>query len=107
MMIRALLMNPTDNVAVVVQDTHTGDEVDTPLGKFTAAEEIRTGHKMAIAPIAKGASVIKYGIAIGRAGQDIQIGDWVHTHNVIDTTEESCNAYAAAYRAKIKEARGT
>lgn len=106
MTIRALLMSPGDNVTVVVQDTHAGDKVTTPLGEFTAAEEIRTGHKMAVAPIAKGEDIIKYGIAIGRASQDIHVGDWVHTHNVIDTTEESCNAYAAAYRAKIKEARG-
>jgi len=104
MEIRGVIINPADNVAVVVQKACEGDSVKTDKGTFVARQEIDTGHKIAIVEIKKGLDVIKYGTPIGRASQDIRPGDWVHTHNVIDTTEEICNAYAADYHTKAKEA---
>ena len=41
------------------------------------------GHKMAVAPIAAGAPVLKFGQIIGFATEDIAPGDWVHAHNVV------------------------
>ena len=40
------------------------------------------GHKVAVAPIKRGDRVIKYGQTIGFASQDINKGDWVHSHNL-------------------------
>lgn len=40
------------------------------------------GHKIALREIAKGEDVVKYGEVIGRATQDIDIGEYVHIHNV-------------------------
>ncbi len=40
------------------------------------------GHKIAIKELASGATVIKYGADIGRTVAPIQIGEYVHVHNV-------------------------
>ena len=47
---------------------------------FVAAEEIPQGHKVAVRPVKKGESVIKYGVSIGEATADIEVGQWVHLH---------------------------
>lgn len=64
---RTLQIHPADNVAVVLVD---GDPVAP------------RGHKIALAPIAEGEQVIKYGFPIGIATTDIAEGDWVHSHNL-------------------------
>ena len=45
-------------------------------------EDIPQGHKLALAQIAAGENIIKYGYPIGHAASDIPPGAWVHTHNV-------------------------
>ena len=42
------------------------------------------GHKIATARIEKGAPVRKYGQIIGQATADVQPGEWVHSHNLIN-----------------------
>ena len=77
-------INPADNVVVALHPIARGTAVDLPdLGRtVTAAEDIPQGHKMAIAPIAAGENVIKYGFPIGHATADAAPGAWMHTHNV-------------------------
>ncbi|MEX5729530.1 altronate hydrolase [Rhodovulum iodosum] len=62
------------------------------LGEDGAAQPIPRGHKMASAPIAKGAPVVKYAQRIGYAAEDIAPGAHVHTHNLdfrnVDTAYE-------------------
>ena len=43
---------------------------------------IENGHKYAICDIKKGENIIKYGMPIGHATEDIKKGEHVHTHNV-------------------------
>ena len=45
-------------------------------------ENIPQGHKFAIKPIKKGDAVIKYGFRIGYAQADVEVGGWIHTHNL-------------------------
>ena len=52
-------------------------------------DQIPDGHKYALSRIQKGEYVIKYGEIIGRATQDIEQGEWVHTHNVKSHLDES------------------
>lgn len=77
-----------DNVVTAVADFAAGEEA---IVKFQEAEstykcnqDVPFGHKIAITGIKKGDQVFKYGETIGSASQDIQVGDWVHTHNVKD-----------------------
>ena len=44
--------------------------------------DVPLGHKIALRDLAAGDQVIKYGISIGRATQDIREGEHVHVHNV-------------------------
>ncbi len=50
--------------------------------KFKALNAIPIGHKLAIKPMAAGATVIKYGADIGRTVAPIQVGEHVHIHNL-------------------------
>ncbi len=52
-------------------------------GKTIAvADQIPTGHKLALVSIAGGGKVVKYGAPIGSATCDIHPGQYVHTHNL-------------------------
>ena len=39
-------------------------------------------HKLAIKPLGKDATVIKYGVDIGRVVAPIQVGEHAHVHNI-------------------------
>ncbi|MBR6351867.1 MAG: UxaA family hydrolase [Firmicutes bacterium] len=84
----ALRCSDKDNVAVLFEENVTaGTDVDvrdkrgnTMVIKIN--EAIPYGHKLALAAIAKGEDIIKYGESIGIATRDIAPGDYVHIHNM-------------------------
>jgi len=84
---KVYVIDAQDNVAtVVVEPLKKGDEVTTN-GQInnitvTASSDIAYGHKIALKDIAKGETVMKYGLSIGSASEDIKAGDHVHVHNV-------------------------
>ena len=47
-----------------------------------ARSDIPIGHKLAIKALEAGATVIKYGVDIGRAVAPIQVGEHAHVHNI-------------------------
>jgi altronate dehydratase len=67
---------------VVCEDVTSGQAVDYIDGCVTAQESIPKGHKMAIAVIASGSSVLKYGEPIGVALSRIEPGQHVHVQNL-------------------------
>lgn len=75
-------IDPRDNVAVALRPIAPGERCQGSGCSCAAVEAIPQGHKMAVAPIAAGEPVIKYGFPIGRAVQNIPAGGWVHTHNL-------------------------
>jgi hypothetical protein len=88
---RAFVCHPGDNVATLLDDAAAGPvsligAPERPPVQATAA--IDHAHKIAIAPIAAGQPVVKYGVAIGIAGRDIQAGEWVHLHNCRSQLDE-------------------
>ena len=44
--------------------------------------DIPASHKIALADIAAGAEIIKYGETVALSTRDIKKGEWVHTHNL-------------------------
>ncbi len=74
----ALVLNPTDNVAVLLENVPARAEVQP--GLFST-QRISRGHKIAIAPMAEGDPVRKFGQIIGFASKPISGGEWVHEHN--------------------------
>ncbi len=83
MTIRVFVIDDRDNVATNVADEiPKGTKVEVKDQVIEALDDIPYGHKMALRPIPKGETVLKYGLSIGTATQDIQPGNHVHTHNV-------------------------
>ena len=90
--INALLMHPKDNIVVCVKDVAAGsDVVFQKAGAFctvAAKEDIPACHKIAIAPIAEGADVLKYGELIGRTTRAIELGGLVDHHNILSVPRD-------------------
>ena len=95
---RAIIVDPNDNIAVVVQNTSCGDSLEIEDKTLLAIQDIPLGHKVAMNRIAKGEVIIKYGVPIGKALVDIEPGEHIHTQNVEDITEELCRQYEKKYR---------
>lgn len=77
-----ILLNARDNVAVCRRPVTMGERLELEGRSFAAAADVDLGHKIACAPIAPGADIIKYGMAIGSATASIAPGEWVHVHNM-------------------------
>ena len=75
-------IHPSDLVAVALAPLPAGAVIRAGERTVTLLEDIPQGHKFALAPIAAGGPVIKYGAPIGTAKEDIPAGGWVHVHNV-------------------------
>ena len=80
----AIVLDPLDNVAVLLKDTPKDERIalNDNNAKLLASEPIKTGHKMAISPVRSGSDIIKYGQKIGVATSEILPGEWVHLHNM-------------------------
>ncbi len=74
---RLLQLNEKDNVAIVMDDggLPKGTLVD---GGVRLVEDIPQAHKVALVPLPKGTPVLRYGVVIGYALEDIPAGAWVH-----------------------------
>ncbi len=75
-------INVGDNVAVALKPLANGTVANVAGTEVTMIEDIPQGHKFAIKPIKKGDAVIKYGFRIGFAQDDVEVGGWIHTHNL-------------------------
>ncbi|ADB16456.1 Altronate dehydratase [Pirellula staleyi DSM 6068] len=78
----AIYLHPSDNICVAARTLDAGLKLDIAATTITLSSLIKIGHKIAIAPIAKGSFVYKYGQIIGTATCDIAPGDHVHSHNL-------------------------
>ncbi|MGL4810420.1 MAG: UxaA family hydrolase [Beijerinckiaceae bacterium] len=79
---RLILLDASDNVAVVCSRIGAGATFNLPEGACTAAVALAIGHKVAVRPIAAGEKILKYGAPIGSALCGIARGEHVHVHNV-------------------------
>lgn len=86
-------INECDNVIIALRDYKKDEVIDLEDKKITLLEDINRGHKIAIKYINKGENIVKYGLPIGYALEDIKIGNWVHTHNT-KTNLKDLNTYS-------------
>jgi (2R)-sulfolactate sulfo-lyase subunit alpha len=88
-MIHFVVHDEDDSVGVVVvEGVKAGQKIsgwimdqDKSI-EVTAKSDIPIGHKLAIKPLAKDATVIKYGVDIGKVVAPIQVGEHTHVHNL-------------------------
>lgn len=85
---RAIVLQPSDNVATLIDPGRAGESctlsgvVRSDVRELRLASDIPFGHKICVADIASGAPVLKYGQVIGLASRPVRAGEHVHTHNV-------------------------
>lgn len=101
-------INPHDTVAVALRTLSPGDNASAGNKTVPITETIPAGHKVALARIQAGDTIIKYGYPIGKATIDIPAGSHVHTHNIKTLLGESTSySYdsekAAAYRQTLMD----
>lgn len=87
-MIQFLVHEKSDNVGVATVDLKAGDLVEglymdsQDRIKVKALQDIPFGHKIALADLNVGDTVIKYGHDIGVVVAPIRKGEHVHVHNL-------------------------
>jgi (2R)-sulfolactate sulfo-lyase subunit alpha len=88
-MIHYVLHDAHDNVAVVVvEGVKAGMELngwimdEDKMTNIVAKQDIPIGHKVALANMSPGDTVIKYGVDIGKVVAPIQVGQHAHVHNI-------------------------
>lgn len=77
-----LRLHEDDTVGCLVTSLPKASAITS--GPFTwyLMDGLSLGHKIALVPMVAGEKVIKYGVGIGSATQDIQPGEHVHLHNM-------------------------
>ena len=88
-MIHFVLHDANDSVAVVVVEGVTAGTAMTGwimdedrLTRLQARADIPIGHKVALADMAVGDTVLKYGVDMGRVVAPIRAGEHAHVHNI-------------------------
>lgn len=79
---KLILLNPQDNVFIARQYIMAGDEALINGKVFYFEKEIPLGHKVAAKEIQQGERIIKYGVPIGSATENITGGTHIHLHNM-------------------------
>lgn len=77
-----LKIDEKDNVVVALKNLEVGTIITVTENEVKLSEAVTAGHKIALENIKKGHNIVKYGFPIGHATEDIEVGRWVHTHNV-------------------------
>ena len=78
----AILLHADDNVAIARVPLSAGQRLEIAGRTVTVAEPIPPGHKVALAAVAAGENVLRYGQRIGHARVPIEAGRHVHMHNL-------------------------
>jgi (2R)-sulfolactate sulfo-lyase subunit alpha len=88
-MIHFVVHDENDSVGVVVvEGVKAGQKINGWIMDqdkdlvLEAKSDIPIGHKLAIRPLDSGATVIKYGVDIGKTIAPIQVGEHTHVQNV-------------------------
>lgn len=77
-----ILLNPHDNVAIARVGIPAESRIEVGGTVLVTRQFVPAGHKIAIARIGRGESVLRYGNVIGFATRDIDMGEHVHEHNL-------------------------
>jgi galactarate dehydratase len=77
MTIRTIKVHPLDNVVIPVENAPRGTEIVEGL---CCREDIPQGHKISLANLKKGDTVIRYGVSLGTLRQDAPAGSHINEH---------------------------
>ncbi|MFB0974883.1 MAG: UxaA family hydrolase, partial [Tolumonas sp.] len=75
-------IHANDNVVVALTDLAEGQRIEVENTRITLRGPVNRGHKLALRDLPAGSQIIKYGLPIGHAKEDIAQGMLVHNHNI-------------------------
>src|SRR5258705_13030245 len=75
-------LHPNDNIAIASRDLVPNTRIRVGQADITLLESVRLGHKVAVRRIERGEPIVKFGQWIGFATEAIEVGRWVHSHNL-------------------------
>ena len=79
---RSLIINPKDNVAVLLEKADARDSIEVNGTEIALTQAIEFGHKAAIQDMKTEDPVYKYGEEIGYMLESLPKGGWIHNHNM-------------------------
>lgn len=82
MISKFILLHPEDNVLVCCRQANADEIIPVGKDKIVLMQDMELGHKIARQALSKGNKIIKYGVSIGSAVQNIRSGEHVHLHNM-------------------------
>ncbi|MFY0607573.1 MAG: altronate dehydratase [Cyclobacteriaceae bacterium] len=80
---KAITINPTDNLAVALTDLDKGEEVIVNGQTIKLVHAIAAKHKFALQDFPEGSVMTMYGLIVGTATADIKTGEAITTQNVL------------------------
>ncbi len=76
-MLKCIRIHENDNVAIVVQAVSAGEEI---MPGIVTRSDVPQGHKVALCDIPQGGEIVRYGVVLGYALDEIQQGAWINEH---------------------------
>ena len=77
-----ILLHPKDNILVCCRQANADEIIAIDEEKIILIQNIELGHKVARQVLSRADKIIKYGVPIGSAMQNISPGEHVHLHNM-------------------------
>src|SRR6266852_5336046 len=96
---KVLKLDSKDNVLIALTDLSQGEQVSFDSQSYILESDVPAKHKFATEDLAAGASIIMYGVLVGKAMEPIRGGGLLTTRNI--------HHQAAAFQEKTEEYRWT
>src|SRR5260370_6734402 len=96
---KVLKFDSKDNLLIVLAGLHRGEQLCFDAQFYTLESHVPAKHKFATEDFAAGASIIMYGVLVGKAVAPIRRGELLTTRNI--------HHQAAAFQGKTEEYRWT
>ena len=91
----AVRIHGDDNVAVAIHPLTAGESIEVAGARVVLRDDVPAGHKFALRHLEQGEPVVKYGFPIGALTRPVEVGGWIHSHN-LKTQLEGMTGYTYA-----------
>ena len=79
---KVLKLDSKDNVLIALADLRRGEQISFNSESYTLESDVPAKHKFAAEDLAAGASIIMYGVLVGKAMEPIRRGGLLTTRNI-------------------------
>lgn len=84
---KVLQVHPNDNVLVALQDLAKGETIHFNKNEYVLQEDVPAKHKFTTTLIPVDGTIIMYGVLVGKAKTDLQVGVRISTENIRHASE--------------------